>query len=39
MICARKIVTVTATDESFQISLDSGTISVVPRATTHEIYR
>ena len=39
MIHARNIVTVTATDDSFRISLDSQTISVVPRATTREIHR
>ena len=39
MIHARKIVTVTATDDSFRISLDSETISVIPRATTREIHR
>jgi hypothetical protein len=39
MIHARKVVTVTASDHSFQISLASETISVVPRATTREIHR
>jgi len=39
MIHARKIVNVTATDDSFRISLDSETIFVVPRATTREIHR
>jgi len=39
MIHARKTVTVTATDHSFQIALDSETISVVPRTTTREIHR
>lgn len=32
------VVTVTADDHSFQISLDSETISLVPRTTTHEIH-
>lgn len=35
LIHARKVVTVTASDHSFQISLGSETISVVPR----EIHR
>jgi hypothetical protein len=39
MIHARKIVTVTASERSFQISLDSETISVVPRTSTREIHR
>jgi hypothetical protein len=39
LIHARKIVTVTASDHTFQISLDSETISVVPRTTTREIHR
>jgi hypothetical protein len=39
MIHARKIVTVTVSDHSFQISLDVETISVVPRTTTREIHR
>ena len=39
MIHARKVVTVTASDHSFRISLDSETISVVPRTTTREIHR
>jgi transposase InsO family protein len=39
MIHARKTVTVTAIDHSFQISLDSETISVIPRTTTREIHR
>jgi hypothetical protein len=39
MIHARKVVTVTAGDHSFQISLDSETIAVVPRTATNEIHR
>ena len=39
MVHARETVTVTATDHSFQISLGSETISVVPRTTTREIHR
>ena len=39
VIHARKIVTVTAADDSFRISLDSEVLSVVPRATTREIHR
>jgi hypothetical protein len=39
LIHARKTVTVIASDHSFQISLDSETISVVPRETTREIHR
>jgi hypothetical protein len=39
LINARKIVTVTASDHTFQISPDSETISVVPRTTTREIHR
>jgi hypothetical protein len=36
-IHARKIVTVTASDHTFQISLDSETISVVPRTTVGKV--
>ena len=39
MIHARKVVTVTADDHSFRISVDSETISVVPRTSTREIHR
>lgn len=39
MTHARKIVTVTASDCSFHISLDGETISLVPRTTTREIHR
>ena len=39
MIHARNIVTVTASDSSFHISLYGETISVVPRTTTREIHR
>jgi transposase len=36
---ARKVVTVTAGDHSFQISLGSETIAVVPRTTAREVHR
>jgi hypothetical protein len=39
MIHARKIVTVAASEHSFQISLDNETIAVVPRTTIREIHR
>ncbi len=39
MIHARKIVTITASDDTFQISLDSETISIVPGVTMREIHR
>ena len=39
MIHARKTVTVIADDHSFQISVDSETITIVPRTTTREIHR
>jgi len=39
MIHARKIVTVAASEHSFQISLDNETIAVVPRTTIREIRR
>jgi hypothetical protein len=34
MIHARKIVTVTASDHSFQLDIDGETISIVPRTTS-----
>jgi len=39
MIHARKIVNVTASDHTFQVSLDGDIISVVARTTTREIHR
>jgi hypothetical protein len=39
MIHAREVVTGTAGEHSFQISLDGEVIAVVPRATTREIRR
>jgi hypothetical protein len=39
MIHARKIVTVAASEHSFQISLDNETIAVVPRTTIRKIHR
>ena len=39
MIHASKIVTVTAGDHSFQISIDGEGIAVVPRTTNREIHR
>jgi hypothetical protein len=39
LIHARKIVTVTASDYTFQVSLDVETISIVPRTSTREIHR
>lgn len=39
MIHARKTVTVTADDHSFQIGIDGETVSVVPRTTSREIHR
>ncbi len=39
MIHARKVVTVTASNHSFQIGLGSETVCVVPRTTTREIHR
>jgi transposase len=35
----RKIVNVTASDRTFQVSLDGEIISVVPRTTTREVHR
>jgi hypothetical protein len=39
MIHARKIVTVTASDHSFQVSVQEETITVVPRTSDREIHR
>lgn len=39
MIHARKIVTVTASDHSYQLDIDGDTVAVVPRTTTREIHR
>ena len=39
MIHARKTVTVTSGDHSFQISIGEDVIAVVPRTTTSEIHR
>jgi hypothetical protein len=39
MIHARKVVNVAADGNSFQVSLDGGTICVAPRTTTGEIHR
>jgi hypothetical protein len=39
MIHARKIVTVTAADHSFQLDIDGETIGDVPRTTNREVHR
>jgi hypothetical protein len=39
MIHARKIVTVTASDHSFELSIDGETVGTVPRTTSAEIHR
>jgi transposase InsO family protein len=39
MIHARQIVTVTASDRSFELSIDGEMVAVVPRTTTREIHR
>jgi hypothetical protein len=39
MIHARKIVTVTASDHSFQLDIDGETVTIVPRTTSREIHR
>jgi hypothetical protein len=39
MIHARQIVTVTASDHSFEVSIDGEIVAVVPRTTTREIHR
>jgi hypothetical protein len=38
-IHARKIVTVTATDHSFQLSIDGETVQTVSRTTASEVHR
>lgn len=39
MIHARKIVTATSSDHSFQLSIDGQTIATVPRTTSSDIHR
>jgi hypothetical protein len=39
MIHARKVVTVTASDHSFELDIDGETVGIVPRTTTSEIHR
>jgi hypothetical protein len=39
MIHARRIVTVTATEHSFELSIDGETVSTVPRTASSEIHR
>ncbi len=39
MIHARKIVTVTASDHSFQLHIDGESVGTVPRTTSAEIHR
>jgi hypothetical protein len=39
MTHARKIVTFTATDHSFQLHIDGETVGIVPRTTSSEIHR
>ena len=39
MIHARKIVTVTASDHSFQLAIDTEMVATVPRTTSSEIHR
>ena len=39
MIHARKIVTVTADDDSFRLDIDGETVAVVPRTSGKEIHR
>jgi hypothetical protein len=39
MLHARKTVTVTATDHSFQLDIDGETVAVVPRTPVNEIHR
>jgi hypothetical protein len=39
MIHARKIVTVTAADHSFQVSIEGELVAVVPRTTSREVHR
>ncbi len=39
MIYARKIVTVTAGDHSFELVIDGETVAIVPRTTNREVHR
>jgi hypothetical protein len=39
LIHARKIVTVTAEDDQFQLVIDGEMIGAVPRTTTREVHR
>ena len=39
MIHARKIVTVTASDHSFELQVDGEVVAVVPRTTSREVHR
>jgi len=39
MIHARKIVTVTVGDHSFQLDVDGETVGIVPRTTSSEVHR
>jgi hypothetical protein len=39
MIHARKIVTVTACDYSFQLDIDGETVGIAPRTTSGEVHR
>jgi hypothetical protein len=39
MIHARKIVTVTPSDRSFQVDIDGETVTIIPRTTSREIHR
>ena len=39
MIHARKIVTVTADDHTFQLDIDGQTVGTVPRTSGREIHR
>jgi hypothetical protein len=39
MIHARKIVTVTADDHTFQLDIDGQTVATVPRTSGREIHR
>lgn len=39
MIHARKIVTVTADDDTFQLDVDGQTVATVPRTSGREIHR
>jgi transposase InsO family protein len=39
MIHARKIVTVTVSDHSFQLGVDGETVGIVPRTTSSEVHR